>query len=150
MARARTLFFHLLNNRGFRGRLLVNHKQRKLDLVVCPSSCSARFSKTNLSLTPIYGYDRSSRTRQRPAKAARPKPFPAERNLSQQSASYYLCGKQWAPQSAVSMNCKPLSFLFIIQKVLLADTFFLSDVFMDSVNRDVSMKMMVREKSPHP
>lgn len=115
MARARTLFFHLLNNRGFRGRLLVNHKQRKLDLVVCPSS-SARFSKTKHSLTPIYGYDRSSRTRQRPAKAAKPKPFPAERNLSQQSASYYLCGKQWVPQSAVSMNCKPLSFPFSIQK----------------------------------
>lgn len=116
MARARTLFFHLLNNRGFRGRLLVNHKQRKLDLVVCPSNCSARVSKTKLSLTPIYGYDRSSRTRQRPAKAAKPKPFPAERNLSQQSASYYLYGKQWVPQSAVSMNCMPLSFLFIIQK----------------------------------
>lgn len=33
-ARARVQFFYLLSERGFRGRLLANHREKKLDLNV--------------------------------------------------------------------------------------------------------------------
>jgi hypothetical protein len=37
-ARARLQFLYLLSERSFRGRLLANHKEKKLDLHVLPSS----------------------------------------------------------------------------------------------------------------
>lgn len=79
------------------------------------------------------------------AKVARPKLFPVVRNPFQPYVSCYLSGMQWERPSVVLMNCMPPPPFVHLRQYTNESS---SDVFMDSVNRDISMKMMVSHTFP--
>jgi len=99
-SRARIQFFYLLSERGYRGKLLANHKEKKLDLLVRRPRA---FSLLKEKLTR----DRWSRMRlvSRP-RATTPKGFPEAKSRSPPYVYFSQCGKQWGPRSVASTSCK--------------------------------------------
>lgn len=67
--------------------------------------------------------------------------YPEARNLSLPSVYFSRCGKQWERPSVALTSCRSCRTPKTIRTLI-----WFSDVFMDSVNRDISMEMMV---SPH-
>ncbi|CAF9927782.1 MAG: Structural maintenance of chromosomes protein 6 [Alectoria fallacina] len=98
-SRARVQFFYLLSERGFRGKLLAHHKEKKLDLMVEPDGNALRAKGRDTK--GLSGGEKSFST-------------------------ICLLLSMWEAMGA------PIRCL---------DEF---DVFMDSVNRDVSMEMMIK------
>ncbi len=78
-------------------------------------------------------------------KAVKRKPFREARSLSPPSVCCYLFGTPWVLLYAASTNCKSSCSGPLLRLVQKLNEF--SDVFMDSVNRDVSMRLMVRHLS---
>lgn len=97
-ARARVQFFYLLSERGFRGRLLANHKTKQLDLNVG--------GRLNSIQEPCLMRLRLSLTRQERAKVAKLKRSQEEKSRFQPSAYFYPSGMLWGPLFGASMNCE--------------------------------------------
>ena len=96
--RAKITFGYLLSERNFRGRILVNHADKMLDINVS-------YQQPICLSTLTTNLNRSSPTsRNLATKGAKPKLFLVAKNLSQPSVSSSPSGKPWAHPFAASTN----------------------------------------------
>ena len=103
------------------------------------ATCRQLIIATELSWFKLLTFmGRLNQMRPRLAKVGKARHFPAGRNLFPPSACSFHCGKPWARRSDVLMNCR---IMILKSPRIMTDGY--SDVFMDNVNRDVSMRMMV-------
>lgn len=123
-------FNYLLSERKFRGTLSIDHNKSLLDIHVSTVSGLlqgvANVSRFNLILWNAVEM------------AGRRRRFLVVRNRTPLCVSCCHSGMPWAHQSAASTSCKYYSYFLMISAN------FSSDVFMDSVNRERSMHMIIQ------
>ena len=103
-SRARIQFFFLLSERGFRGKLLANHKEKKMDLLVL---IPFQFPQHQILTAMTHLISRLSLMKHvAQRKVTVPRGCPVAKNRSQQSVYSSQCGKLWALQLDVSTSCK--------------------------------------------
>lgn len=104
-ARARVLFGLLLSERRFRGKLLIDHKGKSLDL-----SVSLAFDETGDCSSQTNHYRSSLMRLASGMMAGRPKHSLVEKNRFPLPAFSCRCGRPWALLSVVSTNCGSSKF----------------------------------------
>ena len=129
-ARARIMFVHLLSERNFRGTLTINHDASLLDLHVRRPQCDA---EDCLILGQVQPDETQSKRQGRQAKTL----SGGEKSFSQICLLLALWEAIGAPIRCLDELCVDLA---LDDSVVLIGP---SDVFMDTINRDASLRLLV-------
>lgn len=138
-SRAKIQFIYLLSERGFRGRLLANHKKKLLDVQV--NNSLQRTPKRLPCVQLCLLASRLSQTAPRIASVEERRLCLEEKSRSRRYAFYWPYGKPWALLSVVWTNCKPRFCASFASSSLPLTC--CSDVYMDSVNRKMAIDILV-------